>query len=31
MGYFSNYKSMFENEVKYLSKVSGNIHFPKII
>lgn len=31
MGYFSNYKSMFENEVKYLSKVSGNTHFPKII
>lgn len=31
MGYFSSYKSMFENEVKYLTKVSGNIHFPKII
>ena len=31
MGYFSNYKSMFSSEVKYLSKVSGIQHFPKII
>ena len=31
MGYFSNYKSMFSGEVKYLSMVSGIQHFPNII
>ena len=31
LGYFSNYRNMFQNEVKYLKIVSGLPHFPKLI
>ena len=31
LGYFSNYRNMFQNEVKYLKIVNGLPHFPKLI
>ncbi len=31
IGYFSNYRNMFQNEVKYLKIVNGIPHFPKLI
>jgi predicted Ser/Thr protein kinase len=31
IGYFSNYRNMFQNEVKYLKIVNGLPHFPKLI